>query len=433
MKTGDLIASAVANTFRSKLRTTLTVIAIFIGAFTLTLTSAIGTGISDYITTQVGAIGATNSLTVTKTASAQSSTGSGPQKYDPDTAQSASGGGPAGLARGGSAALSADDITAIKNVDGITSASGNTGVDPSWISYSDNGKWVLSLNAVRNVSADLASGAQLDNTAGDNQIVLPTTYLHNLGLGSAKDAVGKTVTIGIGDYLGTMHQVQATIVGIQNATLFTSGASVNDTLRSALETAQTTGKPTAVATTYGSATATFAKDATPQQIAKIKADLKDAGFTGLTIDDQLGSLLTVINGIVGVLDAFAVIALIAAGFGIVNTLLMSVQERTREIGLMKAMGMGGGRVFALFSMEAVFIGFLGSAIGALAAIGLGTLISNRLSATLLSDLPGLHLLQFSVASVATIIVVVMAISFVAGTLPARRASRQDPIEALRYE
>ncbi len=81
------------------------------------------------------------------------------------------------------------------------------------------------------------------------------------------------------------------------------------------------------------------------------------------------------------LNAFAVIALIAAGFGIINTLLMSVQERTREIGLMKAMGMGGGKVYTLFSLEAVFIGFLGSAIGAGVAIALGTGISNVLAGT----------------------------------------------------
>ncbi len=435
MNTPDLIAAAVANTFRSKLRTTLTVIAIFIGAFTLTLTSAIGTGVSNYITTQVASIGATDSLTVTKAAVAQSSTGSGPQKYDPNAAAPGSAGGGGGaIARGESTtALTADDITTVKSIPGITAATGNTGVAPSWIGYADNGQWVLTMNPVRGVKADLAAGAQLDNSSSENQLVLPTTYLGNVGLGSAKNAIGKTVTIGIKDYLGTMHQVTATVVGIQNATLFSSGASVNTALRTALQTAQGTGRPASVATTYGSATATFAKNATPRQIATIKTDLKNAGFTGMTVADQLGSLLTVVNGIVGVLDAFAVIALIAAGFGIVNTLLMSVQERTREIGLMKAMGMGNGRVFALFSMEAVFIGFLGSAIGALAAIGLGTLISNRLSATLLSDLPGLHLLQFSVGSVATIVLVVMAISFVAGTLPARRASRLDPIEALRYE
>ena len=432
MKTADLIASAVANTFRSKLRTTLTVIAIFIGAFTLTLTSAIGTGVSSYIGTQVSSIGATDTLTVTKAASAPSSTGSGPQKYDPNAA-TAVGGGP--LARGGGSesALTAEDITTIKGIDGITGASGNTAVTPSWIGYADHGQWVLTVNAVRGVKADLAAGAQLDRTSDENQIVLPTTYLGNLGLGSAKNAIGKTVTIGIKDYLGAMHEVTATVVGIQNATLFSSGAALNDALRSALQTAQATGRPATVVTGYGSATATFAANATPQQIRAVKADLTKAGFTGMTVADQLGSVLTVVNGIVGVLDAFAVIALIAAGFGIVNTLLMSVQERTREIGLMKAMGMGNGRVFALFSLEAVFIGFLGSAIGALAAIGLGTLISDRLSATLLSDLPGLHLLQFSAVSVTSIVLVVMAISFLAGTLPARRASRQDPIEALRYE
>jgi len=431
VKTSDLIATAVANTFRSKLRTSLTVIAIFIGAFTLTLTSAIGTGVSNYISTQVASIGATDSLTVTKTAIATSSTGSGPQKYDPNTSAPGSGG--SALPRGESAtALTPADITTIKNTAGVTAASGNAGINASWISYADNGQWVLAVNGT-GVKADLAAGTQLDNAASENQLVLPTTYLGNLGLGSAPNAIGKTVTIGIKDYLGTMHQVTATVVGIQNATLFSSGASVNDALRTALQSAQTTGRPAAVSTTFGSATATFAKDATPRQIAAIKTDLKNAGFTGMTVADRLGSLLTVVNGIVGVLDAFAVIALIAAGFGIVNTLLMSVQERTREIGLMKAMGMGSGRVFALFSLEAVFIGFLGSAIGALAAIGVGTLISNRLSATLLSDLPGLHLLQFSVGSVTTIVLVVMAISFLAGTLPARRASRQDPIEALRYE
>lgn len=436
MRTGDLIASAVANTFRSRLRTTLTVIAIFIGAFTLTLTSAIGTGVSNYITTQVAAIGTTDSLTVTKAASAQSATGSGPKKYDPNTAVSSAGGAGPGAGRPGqgeATALSDTDITAIGKITGITTATGNAAISPSWISYTDNGKWVLSISPVRGVSADLAAGAQLDQSTSANQIVLPTTYLDNMGLGAAHDAVGKAVTIGIQDYAGTMHEVDATIVGVQNATLFASGASANNALRTALETAQTTGRPSTLATGYGSATATFAKGSTPKQIAQIKTALTDAGFTGQTIDDQLGSVLTVINGIVGVLDAFAVIALLAAGFGIVNTLLMSVQERTREIGLMKAMGMGGGKVFSVFSLEAVFIGFLGSAIGAVAAIGLGSLISGRLSATLLSGLPGLNLLQFSVGSVVTIILVVMAISFVAGTLPAARAARLDPIEALRYE
>src|SRR5690606_7789595 len=134
-------------------------------------------------------------------------------------------------------------------------------------------------------------------------------------------------------------------------------------------------------------------------------------------------------GIVLVLNGFAIIALLAAGFGIVNTLLMSVQERTREIGLMKAMGMSGGKVFGLFSLEAVFIGFLGSAIGVGIGMLTGTLVSNALANSVLSGLPGLTLVAFDPVSIGSIVLAVMAIAFLAGTIPALRAARQDPIES----
>jgi putative ABC transport system permease protein len=117
----------------------------------------------------------------------------------------------------------------------------------------------------------------------------------------------------------------------------------------------------------------------------------------------------------------------------VNTLFMSVQERTREIGLMKAMGMGSGRIFGLFSLEAVFIGFLGSALGVVLGMLAGGVASNALSGTLLADLPGLQLIAFDATSIVTVVVLVMAIAFLAGTLPAARAARKDPVESLRYE
>jgi hypothetical protein len=130
-----------------------------------------------------------------------------------------------------------------------------------------------------------------------------------------------------------------------------------------------------------------------------------------------------------VLNGFGVIALIAAGFGIVNTLLKSVQERTREIVLMKAMGMAGNKVFALFSFEAVFIGFLGSGVGIAGAMLAGLGINNVLAGGLLADLPGLTLVAFDPLSIGAIVLTVMAIAFLAGTIPALRArtlsSRSD--------
>jgi putative ABC transport system permease protein len=112
---------------------------------------------------------------------------------------------------------------------------------------------------------------------------------------------------------------------------------------------------------------------------------------------------------------------------------MSVQERTKEIGLMKAMGMGGGKIFLLFSGEAVMLGFWGSLIGSAVAIGIGQIINHFVLTTFLKDLEGLQLLAFSPASVAGIIGIVMGIAFLAGTLPAIRAARQNPIDSLRYE
>jgi putative ABC transport system permease protein len=254
-----------------------------------------------------------------------------------------------------------------------------------------------------------------------------------LGFGDNNQAIGQDVTVGITDATGTMHPITARITGIeQSALLGGGGAFINKSLSTALADAQNTGAPATAQTAWANATATFAPSSA-SQVSDMKAGLAAAGYTAQTLDDRIGTVKTIINGIIGVLDAFAVIALNAAGFGIVNTLLMSVQERTREIGLMKAMGMGSGSVFGLFSTEAAFIGFLGSAIGSAAAIGLGTAVSGAVARGPLSDLAGLHILAFAPGPVAGVILLVMAIAFIAGTLPAWRAARQNPIDSLRYE
>ncbi len=430
MKFRDILASAVANSFRSKLRTGLTVIAIFIGAFTLSITSAIGTGISEYIDTQVSSLGSADTMTVMRAADdSAAAADSGPQPYDPDAVPG--GGGMGGF---GGDPLTDADIDEIAGIDGILSVNPFVSVATSFIEHDGGERFQVSVNpGAAATTPDLAAGDPLDTGSSANEILLPVTYLDALGLGDAEDAVGQTVTIGISDYLGEMHEVDAVIAGVLNDSLFGSTPTPGQALTDELADIQETGRPASLQQGYFGAAATFDADLTAEEIVALQDRLADAGFTGQTVADQIGAIQTVIDGIIGVLNAFAVIALIAAGFGIVNTLLMSVQERTREIGLMKAMGLGNGKVFALFSTEAVFIGFLGSALGAGVAIAIGTVISNVLADGILSDLQGLQILQFAPASVAVIILVVMGIAFLAGTLPARRASRQNPIDALRYE
>ena len=430
MRTKDLVATAISNTFRSKLRTTLTVLAIFVGAFTLTLTNAVGAGVSQYVDAQVGSLGSPDVFIITQ-ASDATAAGDGPAEYDASSSASVSSRqGPPGTT---TKALTDADLTTIGDTAGIKSVDPIRSVLPDYIEYDSGSQYEFSINATSAVTtANLTAGAQLDGGATDAQLVLPDTFVKPLGFASADDAVGASVSIGITDILGEKHTVNATIVGVSLESLLASGAGANDALIAELADAQSGGIETAV-TSYGVAVAHFDTALSADAVTALKADLAAEGYTARTIEDQLGAVQTVINGIVGVLNAFAVIALIAAAFGIINTLLMSVQERTREIGLMKAMGMSGGKVYALFSLEAIVIGFLGSAIGAGVAIGLGSALSVVLSQGLLSGLPGLNILLFEPASVAFVIGLVMLIAFLSGTLPAQRAAKQNPIESLRYE
>ncbi|MFV2008585.1 MULTISPECIES: ABC transporter permease [unclassified Micromonospora] len=436
MKISDLIGSATANTFRSKTRTLLTILAIFIGAFTLTLTSGLGTGINAYIDDTVTAIGASDVMTVMKTSEQGDGFGtadSGPAEYDPDAVSSGQPGPPGQTV----VALTPADIDTLADIEGVLDVQATRSISADYIQVGDGTRYVVNVGGlVAGQQTPLAAGAEPDNSSSQLQLALPTSYVEPLGFANDAAAVGQTVSIAVTDAERTEQVIEATIVGVAEETLATpDGASIvpNDALTDALFDAQNTGLPAAEAQRYAQASIWFDPAATDEQISALKDRLADAGYTGSTVADQLGAFRTVIDGIVLVLNAFAVIALLAASFGIVNTLFMSVQERTREIGLMKAMGMGSGKVFGLFSLEATVIGFLGSAIGAVLAIAAGTAISSALSGGFLSDLPGLTLIAFEPVSIAVIILLVMAIAFLAGTLPASRAARADPVESLRYE
>ena len=427
----DITRAAIGNTFRSKTRTTLTVTAIFIGAFTLTITTAIGTGISAYIDNQISSVAAPDALSITKASDAAPGSQSGPAPYDPESAVAGErfeGDG----SEFSSGILTAADVDTIAGVDGVLKVDPIVHVAPLYIEHDGTGKYELAINAnIQMITPDQAAGAPMPEDG--NQVLLTGAYLESLGFPDAESAVGQPVTIGIADHSGEIHELEATISGVQNETLFDRGIGVNQTLTDALQEAQAIGSPADTEVGFFVATARFDPSIGEEAVSALKADLKELGYNAMTPADQIGIFQAVIGGIIGVLNAFAVIALIAAGFGIINTLLMSVQERTREIGLMKAMGMSGGRVYTLFSVEAVFIGFLGSVIGALGAIGVGAIANVILAETVIADLEGLEVLIFAPIPMLAVVLLVMGIAFLAGTIPARRAARQNPITALRYE
>lgn len=426
MKIIDILLDASGNMLRNKARTLLTVIAIFIGAMTLTLTNGIGSGVSNYIDNQLGSIGADDVLIVQ--AKQERGISEGPQVYDPQATTSA---GPSGLAL---KVLAPDDIEKIRSTEGILSVEPQLSAAPEYITVGAEKYQVMLAPFIEGMRLDLAAGPGFTTGSDDGQVIIPPSFANALGFQNPADAVGKQAVFGVKSPAGDIKEVSAKIAGVQQSTVVAGrGVIANQVLVKSLRDVQLAGLPPAATEQFPAAIARFDTKISEEELMAIKTRLDDQGYQGMTVEDTIGIIKQVIDAITAVLNFFAAIALLAASFGIINTLLMSVQERTREIGLMKAMGLGRSKIFLLFSIEAVLLGFWGSLLGSLAGIGIGQVVNRIASESFLKDLPGFNLTVFSPQSVAVIMLIIMTIAFIAGTLPARRASQKDPIEALRYE
>ena len=427
MKFRDILKSASTNLMRNKGRTVLTIIAIFIGAFTIALTTGVNIGVNDYIDKQVGSVGGANQLFIQPKMEMNVGNGTELSKYNPEkktsTIQQQS-------------MLAEKDIEKIKKISDVTSVEPMKSVAIDYIKGADKHKYVFSAtSALDEMTIDLAAGRKVSQTSQDFEINLSPEYVKALGYTSSKAAVGETVQLGISSSLKGQEQViEAKIVGVRNASVIQNGLSLmNKALIDKVVSINQADLPEHLKNQYAMIIAEVKKDSTPEQIKDIKKDLDKAGYLATTVEDEIGMIRNIINAITGVLTMFGAIALLAASFGIINTLYMSVQERTREIGLMKAMGLSNGKVFTIFSVEAALIGFFGSILGILGAVGVGNLVNRLATDSFLKALTGFKLIQFSLPSSLTIILVIMFIAFLAGTLPARRAAKLDPIESLRYE
>ena len=140
----------------------------------------------------------------------------------------------------------------------------------------------------------------------------------------------------------------------------------------------------------------------------------------------------VISGVIGTVQSalflIAAVAVIVAGVGVMNTMYTSVLERTREIGIMKAVGAKGWHVMLVFLMESMIIGGIGGILGILGGAALAELVA------WIARARGFGFFQSSV-DVATIVFVAgftMVVGLLAGVLPARQAAKQKPVDSLRY-
>jgi len=184
-------------------------------------------------------------------------------------------------------------------------------------------------------------------------------------------------------------------------------------------------------TTYASLTV---RAKSPSQVEKIESAIKDMGFSTFSLLDATRNLrifFTIFDSLLGI---FGSLALAVSTLGIVNTLVMAILERRREIGVLKALGAADRDVKQLFFAEAGVMGLMGGIFG----VGMGWLIGRAVTFGTnvylrRQDLPPAHVFSVPLWLIFGGIVFSVVVSLVAGLYPASRAARLNPVEALRYE
>ncbi|NMD69266.1 ATP-binding cassette domain-containing protein [Bacillus sp. DNRA2] len=160
----------------------------------------------------------------------------------------------------------------------------------------------------------------------------------------------------------------------------------------------------------------------------IKADIEKVGYSSANLEKLLKQVTNYLDMATFVLAGIAGISLIVSGIMILVVLYISVVERTREIGILRAIGARKKDIKRIFFSESALLGLLSGLIGVVAAVAIGAIL-NRV----LVDSFGAELINLSLGNILFGIGVSTIISIIAGLLPSSKAAKLDPIESLRYE
>jgi putative ABC transport system permease protein len=172
----------------------------------------------------------------------------------------------------------------------------------------------------------------------------------------------------------------------------------------------------------------------PSHVEALETSIKNLGFNTFSLLDASKSLRTFFSVFDLLLGIFGSLALAVATLGIVNTLVMAILERRREIGILKALGAADSDVQQLFFFEAGVMGFLGGILGVLFGWLLGRALTFGTNVYLRrQNLNPIELSSVPWWLVLAALVFAVLVSLAAGLYPASRAAKLNPVEALRYE
>ena len=405
MSPGQILRFALAGLFANKLRSALTTLGILIGVGSVILLVAVGNGSSQAIEANLNSLG-TNSLTVLHT-----------------------GAGLFGSASGNTGAQSTQNLT-VADAQALSQASGVASASPvvstsETLTYGGNSDTGTSLTGTypsyfQATNSPIGQGSYItddDVTSARKVLVLGTTTATDL-FGTA-NPVGQTV-----DVAG----VPFTVVGVLKAKGASGLQNADNSAIAPLSTVQET------LTGYGSLNDIVVEAQTPAAVNAVQSEItsildrlegvtstSNANFEVLNQASLLAASTSTSHTFTVLLGAVAAISLLVGGIGITNIMLVTVTERTREIGIRKAIGAQPGVILAQFLAEATLLSVIGGALGIAAGL-VGT--NFKIVGVKPVAVPASIALAFGVS-------VVIGLFF--GGYPANRAAGMRPVDALRYE
>ena len=454
MKITALIKQSLKSISSNKVRSSLTVLGIVIGIAAVISLVGLGKGLQTSVTSSISNLGTTD-ITI--------------QSQDPErqTSQREAGGGgmPGGgggmrggfnFGGGNTASITVDEYEFIKNHDGIALASPSESSQVAVTKSEDSDMAsqyqlfgidtdYLELNDLEIAEGAMLTQAQIDN--GDKVVLIGKDAAEELF--EDESAVGKTILFDDTEY---------TIVGVlqqKESESEEQGSGQMGGMRGGpggigrVTSSFITGYKTWLTETEGEKLSSISARAENEDVVEEVAtaietklfanrdvtDTDKADVAVTTSDDLLSTVSSVATSFTSTLTGIAAISLLVGGIGIMNIMLVTVTERTREIGLRRALGAKSRHIVYQFLLESLLLTLIGGLIG----VGIGVAFGSNLTSLISTGFGGMGAGGSStqvVIDFSTILLAVgisMGIGILFGLFPALKAAKLDPVEALRYE